>query len=94
MPVVEYERYNLQEDTSLVTVIGETFDQLVLNCPENVLLEVKLQAITLEDAMVDLIREWEESGAENRTNLYRDGKLVPMLTEAGAISAKAGTTSS
>ncbi|KAF2556531.1 hypothetical protein F2Q68_00016030 [Brassica cretica] len=40
MPVVEYEEYSLQEDTSLVTVIGETFDQLVLNCPENVLLEV------------------------------------------------------
>ncbi|KAL0705998.1 hypothetical protein Bca4012_072424 [Brassica carinata] len=40
MPVVEYEKYSLQEDTSLVTVIGETFDQLVLNCPENVLLEV------------------------------------------------------
>lgn len=40
MPVVEYERYSLQEDTSLVTVIGKTFDQLVLNCHENVLLEV------------------------------------------------------
>nr|VDD44465.1 unnamed protein product [Brassica oleracea] len=40
MRVVEYEKYSLQEDTSLVTVIGETFDQLVLNCPENILLLV------------------------------------------------------
>ncbi|KAG2299609.1 hypothetical protein Bca52824_036081 [Brassica carinata] len=39
-PVVEYKRYSLQKNTSLVTVIGNTFDQLVSNCPENVLLEV------------------------------------------------------
>lgn len=27
------------------------------------------------------------------TNLHRDGKLVPLLTEAGAIPAKTATTS-
>ncbi|CAN7016744.1 unnamed protein product [Brassica oleracea var. botrytis] len=32
-------------------------------------------------------------GCDSVTNLHRDGKLVPMLTEAGAIAATAGTTS-
>ncbi|KFK33116.1 hypothetical protein AALP_AA6G333100 [Arabis alpina] len=32
-------------------------------------------------------------GCDATTNLHRDGKLVPLLTEAGAVAAKSGTTS-
>ncbi|KAL1214650.1 Glutaredoxin-C2 [Cardamine amara subsp. amara] len=32
-------------------------------------------------------------GCDATTNLHRDGKLVPLLTEAGAIAAKIGATS-
>ncbi|KAL0741770.1 hypothetical protein Bca4012_083283 [Brassica carinata] len=32
-------------------------------------------------------------GCDDVTKLHRDGKLVPMLTEAGAIAATTGATS-
>ncbi|KAL0715639.1 hypothetical protein Bca4012_064961 [Brassica carinata] len=56
-------------------------------CPYSVKVKELLQQLGAMFFAIELDKE------KRRTNLHRDGKLVPMLTEAGAISAKAVTNS-
>ncbi|KAH0894123.1 LOW QUALITY PROTEIN: hypothetical protein HID58_056552 [Brassica napus] len=87
MPVVEYERYSLQEDTSLVTVIGKTFDQLVLNCHENVLLEARLLApLQLLPSMV-VLRNLSQSRSRSLIAMFsiQPHMYVHLIREPDSI---------
>ncbi|CAN7031213.1 unnamed protein product [Brassica rapa subsp. trilocularis] len=73
--------------------LEDAFDRLKRFCDRHSVSDLHSKMSMVSTKLPTQRCQWCQLKGSYRTNLYRDGMLVPMLTEAGAISAKAGTTS-